>query len=104
MQILVLMAVLLGGLFISSNASAHPMICSDRREIVRLLEQAHKERRTATALLATGALVELYVSPGGGWTMLMNLPGGPACLFATGEEWGPAAATETEPEPETEVN
>lgn len=34
-----------------------------------------------------GRILELYISPDGRWTMVLNLPSGEACLYLGGEAW-----------------
>lgn len=81
-----LAATAIVALTLSSPASAQ-MVCGDRVEIIKALENGHEEQKTASALSGNGGLVELYTATTGSWTLLLTLPGGPTCLMGSGEEW-----------------
>ncbi len=77
---------LLGGSLVSAPAQA-AQLCGDRGEILKRLEQGHEERRRALGLSADGGVLEILVSPKGGWTMLVTYPKRPTCVVAVGEAW-----------------
>ena len=55
-----------------------------------LLEQfalQHDETPQALGLGADGGVIEVLVSPEGGWTMLVTYPDRPTCVIATGDHW-----------------
>ncbi len=58
-----------------------------RAEILERLTQVFAETPRAVGLSQDGALVEVMVSPSGGWTILVTYPGRPTCVVATGESW-----------------
>ncbi len=62
-------------------------LCGDRAELVERLEQEFSETPQALGLSADGALVEVMVSPSGGWTILVTYPKRSSCVVATGEGW-----------------
>jgi hypothetical protein len=68
-------------------ADAAGRICGERATIVRSLEQRHHERPRALGLSADGGVVEVLVSPKGGWTILLTYPDRPTCIIAIGEAW-----------------
>jgi hypothetical protein len=37
------------------------------------------------------------VSPGGTWTIMMTVPGGPTCIVATGKQWETLPAVVEDP-------
>ncbi len=41
----------------------------------------------ANGLASTGNLVELLISSGGTWTILVTNPSGITCVAAVGEDW-----------------
>lgn len=63
------------------------MVCGERIEIVKALENGHQEQKTANGLSGNGGLVELFTAMSGSWTLLLTIPGGPTCLLGSGEEW-----------------
>jgi hypothetical protein len=77
---------LLGSSVISPPAQAR-QLCGDRGELLKRLEQGHEETRRALGLSADGGVLEILVSPKGGWTMLVTYPKRPTCVIAVGEAW-----------------
>jgi len=84
---LALLCGALGGALGSSPAEAAPKLCGDRHQILERPEQAHEETPQALGLSGDGGVVEVLVSPEGGWTMLVTYPRRPTCVVATGEAW-----------------
>ena len=70
-----------------SPAAAAPKVCGDREEILERLEERHSETRQALGLSADGGVVEVLVSPKGGWTILLTYPDKPTCVMAVGKAW-----------------
>jgi hypothetical protein len=62
-------------------------LCGERSEILRKLEQAHAEIPQALGLTTDGAVIEVLVSPKGGWTILATYPKRPTCVIAVGKAW-----------------
>jgi hypothetical protein len=84
---LVLVCGSLGSALVSGPAQAAPKLCGDRHQILERLEQAHEETPQALGLSGDGGVIEVLVSPEGGWTMLITYPRRPTCVVATGEAW-----------------
>ena len=61
--------------------------CGEKASIVDSLQRRHGEARVVEAVTAGGALLEVFASIAGSWTILVTLPGGPACVVAAGEGW-----------------
>jgi hypothetical protein len=78
---------LLCGAVVSQPAAAAPKLCGDRAQILERLEQAHQETPQAIGLSGDGGVVEVLVSPEGGWTMLLTYPKRPTCVVAAGPAW-----------------
>jgi hypothetical protein len=72
---------------VSQPAEAAPKLCGDRDQILKRLEQAHQETPQAIGLAGDGGVVEVLVSPEGGWTMLLTYPKRPTCVVAAGAAW-----------------
>ena len=62
-------------------------LCGDRGAILEGLEKNHAETPQAIGLSQDGGLLEVVVSPTGGWTILITYPKRPTCVVATGEDW-----------------
>jgi hypothetical protein len=75
------------GAVASQPAEAAPKLCGDRGEILKGLKQAHEETPQALGLSGDGGVIEVLVSPEGGWTMLITYPKRPTCVVAAGEAW-----------------
>jgi len=75
-------------------------VCSSREAVAQRLAQGYGEAPVAAGVAADGALIELYLSATGSFTLVVTRPGGLACLMAVGEGWEPvsrpAPATEKE--------
>ncbi|HSA82039.1 MAG TPA: hypothetical protein VLE23_14580 [Geminicoccaceae bacterium] len=80
------LSVMLGGAAVGGSAAAAAM-CGDREEILARLQQRHDESPTALGLSSDGGVLEVLVSPEGGWTILITYPKRPTCVVAVGEAW-----------------
>jgi hypothetical protein len=79
--------LLLGGTLVSTPAEAAPKLCGERGQILEGLAQKYEETPQALGLSGDGGVIEVLVSPEGGWTMLITYPRRPTCVVATGEAW-----------------
>ena len=84
-------AVLLGGVAFGSAAGnagpANVRICGERDVLLEQFAMQHHEKPQALGLGADGGVIEVLVSPEGGWTMLVTYPQRPTCVVAMGEAW-----------------
>ena len=71
----------------SPVAAQSQRICGDRAELMKDLEHKYREKPQAIALTANGGLLEVLVSPIGGWTILISFPQQPTCVVAVGKDW-----------------
>jgi hypothetical protein len=71
---------------VSSPALAQAL-CGDRSEILESLDAQYGETPQAIGLSQDGGLLEVLVSPAGGWTILVTYPKRPTCVVATGRNW-----------------
>jgi hypothetical protein len=74
------------GILLGSPVEA-ARLCGERGAILKSLEQRHQETRQALGLSADGGVLEVLVSPSGGWTILVTYPKRPTCVVAVGEAW-----------------
>ncbi len=63
------------------------VVCGGRHDIVMLLAQAFQEKQVGYGLVSKATVVEIYVSQGGSWTMLVTDVTGRSCILAAGEGW-----------------
>lgn len=64
--------------------------CADRAGLIALLSDRYGERQMVRSMETRGAMIEVYVSPEGTWTMLVVPPTESplqACIIATGTGW-----------------
>ena len=85
-----------GGALFSPSAEA-ARLCGERDEILKRLEQRHDETPQALGLSSDGGVLEVLVSPSGGWTILVTYPKRPTCVVAVGEAWQALQLTGGEP-------
>lgn len=70
-----------------AGAADGAQVCGERDVLLAQLALQHKETPQALGLGADGGVIEVLVSPEGGWTMLVTYPARPTCVIATGEAW-----------------
>lgn len=61
--------------------------CGLRKSIVDHLSARYREVRQAIGLVSEKAIMEVYASPAGSWTILMSNPAGRSCIIASGQAW-----------------
>ncbi len=71
----------------SPGAAQGQNICGERAEMLKDLEQQYSERPQSIGLVADGGLLEVLVSPAGGWTILISYPKRSTCVVAVGRDW-----------------
>lgn len=74
-------ALLLGGCAAAEEA------CDGRSEIIRYLAQQFQEIPVAMGLSSQGHVVELFIGPGGSWTLVRTDTAGRACLADAGDHF-----------------
>jgi hypothetical protein len=82
-------AGLVGAIALSPAAAAAGKVCGERTQILERLQQRHDETPKALGLSSDGGVLEVLVSPEGGWTILVTYPKKPTCVVAVGEAWQP---------------
>lgn len=66
--------------------------CASRSDLVALLKDHFGEILMAQGLSSKGHLVEVFVSPGGSWTILLSRSDGLSCVVDEGAPWVTAAS------------
>ncbi len=62
-------------------------VCVQRSKAVEHLFENYQEQPISHGIASSGHLVEIFVGPSGGFTILATTPQGLACILATGENW-----------------
>ena len=63
------------------------MVCGNHADIEKRLETGYQEYRTAVGLAHNNAMIEIYTSEKGTFTIVLTRPNGMSCLMAVGEGW-----------------
>ena len=67
-----------------ASASAE-VPCAERGEIVKKLSDEYKEKAQAVGVINPDAVVEIFVSENGTWTILATGTDGKSCVLSAGE-------------------
>lgn len=62
-------------------------VCGDRSAIVEKLQSAFDEKQAAVGILGPDAMMEIYVSETGTWTIISTDTIGQSCVISAGEGW-----------------
>jgi hypothetical protein len=80
----VLVAISLVG--VARKAETAPQ-CGNHDKIVDVLGQKYKESRRVIGVVNSTAVMEMFMSAQGTWTMVITDTRGISCITAVGEEW-----------------
>lgn len=82
----------IAALFGSESAVTQEAICGQRPDIVAQLDGQFAESQKALGLIGNEAILEIYVSNHGSWTILTTDTKGTTCIVAAGEAWDDGSA------------
>ncbi|MBK20203.1 MAG: hypothetical protein CMM52_15335 [Rhodospirillaceae bacterium] len=83
-------AVLIGAAFfisIPTQAQHYPQCTRTLEGLTRQLTDQYDERRAGVGITNGNAMMQLFTSPKGSWTLVLTFPGGPSCIAGAGENW-----------------
>jgi hypothetical protein len=84
----ILIPVLIGGLLMAAAPPASAAaFCADRDEMVKSLSDKFKEKSAALGQINGSAVIEVFVSDKGSWTILATGTDGKSCVLSAGEGW-----------------
>lgn len=63
------------------------LVCGGHSDLVAGLAQALQEKQVGYGVVGQAAVIEIYVSASGTWTMLVTDVKDRSCILATGEGW-----------------
>lgn len=72
---------------VGANTAQAQFVCSDHDDLVARLAEAFQEKRIGYGLAGDAAIIEVFVSASGTWTMLMTDVRGRSCIVAAGDGW-----------------
>ena len=61
--------------------------CGPRHALIDMLGNQYKEQPVSRGVTGSGALLEVWASDKGSWSILVTVPGGPTCLVSSGDGW-----------------
>ena len=70
-----------------ANIAQAQMMCGPRGEVVANLEKGYAEHPVSMGLASNGAVIEVFASEAGTFTIVMTKPNGLSCLVAAGNNW-----------------
>ena len=70
----------------AANAEAAPL-CGEHDKIVDVLGHKFKETRRVMGVVNAQAVMEMFMSAQGTWTMVITDTRGTACIAAAGRDW-----------------
>ena len=82
---LVLLPAMIGGLLVTSTPSPAQNFCANRTEMVKSLADKFKENPTAVGQIDGHAVIEVFVSEKGSWTILATGTDGKSCVLSAGD-------------------
>ena len=71
----------------ASGAFAAPIQCAKHQQLVGLLSKKYSEAPVAMGTVNEDRFMQLFVSRGGSWTILVTKTDGEACIVAAGQNW-----------------
>ncbi|UVK42317.1 hypothetical protein BPNPMPFG_003984 [Mesorhizobium sp. AR07] len=74
-------------LALSTLSAQAQFVCGGHGDLVAGLAQAFHQKQVGYGVVGQAAIVEIYVSASGTWTMLVTDVKGRSCILATGEGW-----------------
>jgi len=81
------MAAIGVALALSTLSAQAQLVCGVHSDVVAGLAQAFQEKQIGYGVVGQAAIVEIYVSASGSWTMLITDVKGRSCILAAGEGW-----------------
>ena len=77
-------AILIAG---ATLASAQSRFCAGHPDMVAQLTNRFQEKQLAYGVIGTMAVMEIFASAKGTWTIIVTDVGGQSCIIAAGDGW-----------------
>ena len=74
-------------LFSSAGVASATTFCGSHDALTKSLNTKFKEARRVMGVVGAKAVMEIFMSPQGTWTVLVTDTTGTACVIATGQDW-----------------
>jgi len=72
---------------VSAFPARAQIVCGSHSDLVAGLAQAFQEKQVGYGVAGQTAVIEIYVSSSGTWTMLVTDVRGRSCILAAGDGW-----------------
>ncbi len=76
----------LAAILFAPAAAAKP-VCGSHQSVSEKLKKSYTEAPISMGVTSAGAIVEVFASPKGSWTLVVTRPNGMSCLIAAGQDW-----------------
>lgn len=87
LRLITLTAAMASAVLIAAPASSQQSFCGSRDVMVQKLAQEFKENPMAVGMVDNNAVLEIFVSSEGSWTILATGTDGTSCVLSAGEGW-----------------
>ena len=87
LPILMLAAVVAGSWTLPATAGQQVLSCANRDDMVKVLAKRYGEAPRAIGVANPSAVIEVFTSKSGTWTILLTKPDGASCIVSAGESW-----------------
>ena len=74
-------------LFSSTDVASAAVPCGSHDALAKSLNTKFKETRRVMGVVNAKAVMEIFMSPQGTWTVLVTDTTGTACIIASGQDW-----------------
>ena len=74
-------------LFSTAGVASAAAPCGSHDAVAKTLASKFKEARRVMGVVNAKAVMEIFMSPQGTWTVLVTDTTGSACIIATGQDW-----------------
>jgi hypothetical protein len=80
-------ALVAASLFTLTGEASAALQCGKHDDLAKALNTKFKETRRVMGIVNARAVMEIFMSPQGTWTMLVTDTNGTSCITASGEAW-----------------
>jgi hypothetical protein len=83
----ILLSATLAGSWAIPATAQQQLACGKREDMVKALFSQYSEEQRAIGLAHQTAIIEVFTSKTGSWTILLTKPDGASCIVGAGEAW-----------------
>lgn len=85
--LIIALLIAIGVLMMAPKKAKAQQVCTMRADLVKMLGDKYKEQPSGQGLVGDRAMLEVYVSDRGTFTIVSSYPNGVACIVAAGNSW-----------------